>query len=629
MWKNFSTRRKDISKRLHEAASAELNHLYRQSVIERHLGRFGVHDHVEDLIHTPLGMFFYNQRFLFLLAALMYVILLHAMILVANTSDVVRETVWYLTYILFFTGLATLASHGWFRKKVSLNAGEMSLSAGRGLQPTSPAVSQALPPIFQAYFMLDFAILLSATFYGTWRDFPVRSLSFLAIANTVVYTAYLANDPNIRRRLYTLTAIVGLTLACYVYSIQGFSVPRPFESPQISILYFSPMIAAVFLTMFTVLLISRLRNLEYYLTRRYLHLLGELSKRLALPSETTPEEETRPGPNSYRTWSRGQPYYDELTRILTDVCSYGPPFWFSVARFWAVEPTKVGKSACIPLASVNCLSSRNIPELVATHAQDPEHSKLTIVSSLPRALGDASQPNIPCAVLSIARENSRAAILELRGRENGPPLLPYDRAFLESVQSQLTTVTSMRHYALMAQSLRSMDSLLAVPNKKALLDGAADIMCTLLQASACIVLLKSTHSNQLEVEATVNVDEKKLALDEYIVPIDLKSQTGTCAVTVEPVWWDNVPENRGEFSEPLLGVLERAIGQQIVSWAAFPIASSEGRLLGVIKVLNRTSPYEGFTVFDRELGWAMSMRLYIILRKFLSEEEAHLAELSG
>ena len=194
----------------------ELPPLYRYAIVLSHGSIFekvvrwlglSYDDETETLATSPLGMFFYNQRFLFFALGLVYILALLIAALLTHRPNAL-PTVVLVTTFWAAAVLITLFLHGRFIRKV-----------GALLQYSS---STDFPPVFYPYVVLDSALVLGLVFVGSWLlHVDLHYFAFLLLANTIVYSACVGAYVGARRTGARVPVLLLIFIAALLIATKG------------------------------------------------------------------------------------------------------------------------------------------------------------------------------------------------------------------------------------------------------------------------------------------------------------------------------------------------------------------------------------------------------------------------
>jgi signal transduction histidine kinase len=609
MLKYFADLLKDEAKRLHQ-----------ESIIFRTFGRLRVRgrclfdDRVRALQGRPLGMFFYNQRAIFLGCGAVALIGLGAALAALPHTPEMTLTALVLAAFWVADAAATLLLHRSFIRKLDVWS--------RLKTPTE------FPPLFDRYFLIDSFFVLLLVLTGRLLHLGLDAFIFLLFANLVVYSAYINGAPEANPRARAafeiiLAAQFALILPFSLNVSIGAGAPRWFYAP----LYILPMLSMLLVTVFSVSMVSRLRTIEHEITIRRFKLAGDFEAALSTEMPTKPAGKAGYG----RTEAARRQFERQVQRALKDLCSLPPPFWYRSACLWYAERRKDPESdqgyreLLLPGPSYNFKEADEhrdgisdsegllgSPEIVLLHSV-----KCRLEEGQDKSFNLRGHLDAPAAFIPLRDENrARAGVLALYGEEGGPPLQRQDLEFLKLLRSILSNTIEQWDSRYRAVAQREMDELFQLGNLTQVFKQAARIMQKYLSADGCMILFRpDPNADEMHVIAREGFGPSIYEKNLYVVGT---GQTGLCAKNRQVIRWDDVPRHREVFDPKSLSEMERAHGKPILSWMAIPIGTRKN--YGVIKVVNRNTRCSWFTDEDEQLGKSLAFRLFIIIEKFLYVE---------
>jgi signal transduction histidine kinase len=513
---------------------------------------------------------------------------------VLPSNDRTSETLWLLAGAWFADVAVTLLLHKTFTTKLSAWAGS----------PTS----NEFPPLFDHYFLLDSLIVLLLILAGKLLNLYLDAFAFLFFANSVVYGSYLyIRGAGTINRYSTALFLLQIAITLVLFSTMRIDVeePRWFYV----ILNTSPLIGMALITVFSVLMISLLRTIEHRITQTRLRLLGRYEKIL---SEHSPTEDTEPG-------FYARQFREQSTKVLRHLCSLDYPFWYQSACLWFVEQHQDRGEVFLPGPRINFEEADKFEDGIEDNFEPLESSDLLVVHSLKRQFEDEARGilgfrrdiNAPAAFISLRRHGRRIGLVSLYGKENGPPLLQEEEAFLRTFGSILSNTMEQWEGRYKVLPHKEMNNLFSCQSLEDVFPRAVRILKKYLDAGACMVIFRPDPTKpNMEVVAR---DGFRSFSAKFEVG---DGQTGKCAELGQSIRFDYVPWHLEDFNRSRLKALEKAHGRKIKSWMAIPIGPRELNY-GVIKVVNSEFPCSWFTDYDQELGEDLARRLYVMIEKFL------------
>lgn len=598
-------------------------HLCQDSLIHRFLH---IDDHVKELQQSPAGMFFYNQRAVFFAGSGLFLIVVTGLTLIL-TGHKEQRTVLVLWIFWSIAVGYTLGLHSRFRKHLALLS--------------SSAVTNTLPSLFGEYFLLDFSAVFFMIVCGKAQGLSLHPFALLLVANTIVYSAYVGGG-----RGFGLF-IPGILYLLLILTFLFFPVPSATMMSQPpawfnTLLYLGPLSSMLIVTVISVTLISWVRSSEYQNTQLQLELLGKYESILA--GADRQRESSKDAEHSEKY---SEVYFRSHVRaVFEDLCSHKTLFWYDSACMWLIKKHQDHDGPLLVLGtSFNFDEIRDLEqgldgskgflstkELVVINSMKYRRGKLREFQPRFRANVDA-----PAGFVPLERHGKRIGVIALYGKEVGPPPQRQDRAFLRSLGSIVSNTMEQWEGRFKTFPQRDLNDLFNCQSLDEVFDQVVVILQKYLLAGACEVIFRpNERGKEMKIVAALGFLEDRLNI-EYIVG---RGKTGECAQKGITIRHDDVAKHRDEGFDPqYLGSLEVAHGKPILSWMAIPIGK-KGHNHGVIKVVNRTSPWKWFTDEDQQLGEDLAFRLQVIIEKFQyieetvvakteAEEQAKKAELSA
>jgi signal transduction histidine kinase len=579
--------------------------LYQESIVYRLFGQIRVfgkypfNDHVSSLRSRPLGVFFYNQRAVFLAGGALFLILLAVLTWLLPSNDQTSKTILILAAFWFADVFVTLLLHKSFTYRLNAWAGLTS--------------ADGFPPLFDQYFVLDSLIVLLIIVVGRLLNLHLDAFAFLFFANSVVYGSYLymrGEEEISRKSTIVFLLQIAITLALFVTMRLSVDDPKWFHI----ILNTSPLIGMALVTLFSVLMISMLRTIEHRITLTRLKLLGRYEMVL---SEYAPGDDGEAG-------FYARQFRDQATKVLRNLCSLGHPFWYDSACLWFAEDHEDHtRPVLLPGPRINFDEVDDFEEGIEDTSGFLESNDLLLLRSLKRhSVGESTgilmfrqNLNVPAAFISLRRHGRCIGLLSLYGKENGAPLLHGEEAFLRTLGSIISNTMEQWEGRYKLLPHKEMNNLFSCESLEEVFPNAVKILKKYLDAAGCMVIFRSDPTKP-EMEIVAREGFRKIP-DHYQVG---EGQTGKCAELGESIRWDYVPAHLKEFSTSRLKALEKAHGAKIKSWMAIPIGPKE-KNYGVIKVVNSLFPCSWFTKYDQELGEDLARLLCVMIEEFLRIKE--------
>ncbi len=590
--------------------------LYQDSIIHHYSG---INDRVRILQHSPLGMFFYNQRAIFFGLGGLFLLVLTLIIWLRPHTEQMLMTVLLLSVFWGVGVNLTMALHLKFIRELKVWA-------------KSPVYKRPLP-VFGRYFLLDFFVVLLMIFIGRRLSLNLDMFTYLIIANTVVYSAYLGGG-----RKFNFSIIVPLLVVTFML-FPGRSIDEHEKNLFYIVLFYGPLIGMFLVTVLSVSLISWLRATEQQITHKQLLLLGQyvdiLSEVTLEPSKTevvkSAATKKQSGKSGGKQISQHLEQYDErrfreqAQKVLEHLCSLGEPFWYDSACLWFVENHQEHGKLLLIGPNVNfdqaTQSSKGIDATKGFLSSD----EFVMLSSLKNRKGKWSEHsprfyselNAPAAFIPLRRRKERVGVLAIYGKEGSALPGRQEGAFLRSLGSIISSTMEQWEGRYKDFPQKEMDDLFECKSLDEVFGRVVKILQKYLMAEGCMVIFRrDPNDKKMMVKAVEGFDKSVYAL-KYEAG---RGQTGGSAQKNISIRCDDVRTNRKNFDRELLESLEKAHGKEILSWMSIPIGSGD-KNFGVIKVVNSIFRCEWFTERDQKLGEDLARHLQVIVEKFLYNEQ--------
>lgn len=551
-------------------------------------------------------MFFYNQRFLFFAGSGLFLLTISGLT-VRLGGDVEFRTIITLWFFWFIGVGYTLALHSRFRKRLG--------------QLADTATTSKLPSLFGEYFILDFCTVSVMIFSGRSQGLNLDAFAFLLVANTIMYGAYVGSG-----RGFSLL-IPGVLYLLLIFTFLFLQLPRT-EAVKLppkgldTLLYWGALGSVLIVTVVSVTLISWIRALEYQTTQRQLGLLGKYESLLA---GTDDERKSQSNIEQVEKFSERN-FRRRVLAVLEDLCSlHKQIFWYDSACMWLVKNHKDRGPLLVPGPSINFEETTDVKQGINASLGFLSGKELLIINSMKYRRGKLAEikprfradVDAAAAFIPLKRSRERIGVLALYGKEAGPPPQRQDRAFLQSLGQIVSNTMEQWEGRFRTFPQRDMNDLLKCRSLDDVFKRVVKILQEYLLAGACEVIFRpDAGGEQMKVVSALGFIKNRVDL-EYLTT---RGKTGECARKGETIRYDDVNEHRAEFDAEYLRSLEKAHGKPILSWMAIPIGKN-GHNHGLIKVVNRTSPWGWFTDEDQQLGEDLALRLLVIIEKFLYIKE--------
>jgi signal transduction histidine kinase len=591
---------------------SETARLYNESIVYRVFGKIRIRgkypfdDRVASLLYSPLGMFFYNQRAIFFGIGLLFILGLYVFATVRPSQSLQVVPTTLLLFGVWLTAVvSTLFFHNSFQQKLYAWA----------IRPTG----DELPPMFDRYFLLDFVLIIGLVIVGRVLSMPLEGFAFLLFANTIVWSAYIGGG---RHSNPLVVSILLLILVGGLFLFFSGPIQTPSQDWFHLALYAGPLIGMSFITIFCVVMIARLRNIEHRITQGHLMLLGQYEEQLSIP----PVDPLTTDGEFLRERYSEQKFHMLVSKVLESLCSLGWPFWYHRACLLFLEEHQDRGELFLPGPRFKFDEGDKYVEGVEPSlmgfidCQDLTvyHPSKYSVEECSRILEDFRPAlTAPAAFIPLRQEGKRIGVLALYGKESGVHMQRPEEAFLRSLGSIISN--TMQQWAGRYKTFpqREMDDLFQYQTLEEVFPRAAQILRQYLIAKGCMVIFRRDPKNEvMEIVAKEGFTDA-IFKNKYVSG---RGQTGMCSKLGLAKRRDDVSNHDEEFDVEYLKTLAEAHKAPIVSWMAIPIGPSD-KNYGVIKVVNSEFRCSWFTEYDESLGKDLALRLQVIIEKFLQIKE--------
>ncbi len=567
-------------------------------------------DAVRPLSQSPAGMFFYNQRLIFFLSSASFLAVMSAWFAFDERNEVrTLTTLWF--FWLIGVGY-TLCLHSRFRRRL------------RRLW-VNETVSR-LPSLFGEYFLLDFFVVFLMVWMGRLQHLNLYSFAFLLVANTIVYSAYVGGG-----RGFSLL-VPGILYLLLILTFLGIPVPNVTAMLQASrwfdiLLYVGPVSSMLMVTIISVTLVSWIRGVENLTTQRELELLGNYENLLAGGETRRPHDKD---PDDPERWSEIQ--FRALVRnLFEDLCSHSRLFWYNSACMWLLKEHQVRGHLFVLGPFVNFPEAEEVAAGVNASQGFLSTNEVLIINSMKHRRGKLAEfsprfrasIDAPAAFVPLKRHGKKIGVLSLYGKEGGTLPQRQDRAFLRSLGSIVSNTLEQWEGRFRIFPQRDMNDLFKCQSLSEVFERVVAILQTYLLAGACEVIFRGNEEDlDMMVVAASGFERDRLGIG-YVAG---RGNTGECADRGETIRLDEItdPTQQG-FDAEYFRCLEDTYGKKVRSWLAVPIGGKRDNH-GVIKVINRISPWGWFTNEDQELAEDLAFRLHVIIKNFQHIQQTEIAK---
>lgn len=557
------------------------------------------------LRHFPLGLFYYNQRILFLGAAAFYgfgLFLYWYSILACHTT---RNLLGIL-----------LISLAWLIAAVGTIVIRIQLKRLSAIGVQTQEFFNEWPPVLVWYFRIDFFAILSVVVLGYVLGLKSNHYIVPLVGILVLYGAFVGK----KRELILLTSLLLGVIVLVSVQIVG---PMPIEeevTPQFEYLFaIGPILGALVGTILSLQIIYVIREIETSTIRHRFDLIDKYREWSRLAYTPSPIS-SNPNPRA------ATPFQKAAKKIMDDLCSQPKYFWAKSASIWFVANHQTRGAILLPALSHDTYlleDSKAGIELKSSDILGPWFVFSTRMQSAPissiSALSTLS--DAPAAGIPIKMGENKVGVLMVFGAFEGNAARTFDRILLREVSYVLSDALENNRLRKSAEAAEEIEGLFKLKSLEEVFSGAAKIMRKFLRAEGCMVAFRDDPNNS---EITV-VAQDGFRSSMVGVKYDNNSgQTFACANHGKTIRYDDVESNRSDFDPVRLSTIETALGRAISSWMSIPIGQSHNNF-GVIKVVNRAGTWNWFTNEDQQFGETLAFRLTVIISKFLEIHRRQIA----
>lgn len=580
--------------------------LSRESIIALAQRKLGVPrrlrvETVTRLRYFPLGMFFYNQRAIFLLCSLLFCGVLTLILYLydwpaGDHRGCFEQAIWLLSMAWGVTALTTAALHRQFVKRLDLWKPDRDYDQ--------------MPEKFEVYFLVDSLVLIAVLVIGLFVGLPLHPLVMLLVLNVVIFGTYVGQ----KRRKWVLVLGTAAAALIILYATLGREVTHGF--PGI-ILAYGPIVGGVLFALPTISIVMTLRHRDKRTAERRSHLMTEFASML------------QPRELDNGTGQDAIAEYDSAVgRVLQKLCSdeeHWEPLWYRSGCLWYMHYHQDRGHVWFAGPRYQCkLRARALEEGLTGFPELNSDRGHQFVISQKRASAEStsyarildSSQDAPAALVRAGRTENQLGALVLRGSETGPPIRDHSHVFLNAIAAYMAEAHFQARDRKKLAAVREMDALFAEENPDIVFETAAQILKSYLGASGCLILYREdVNAREFAVKARPGFDDS-LSVLTYKELRSGKCQSWDCVSECRSIKWDDVQKNLAQFNLRLLRRQEKALGESILSWMAIPIGDT-GEVHGAIKVMNAKGLPPWFTDFDMELAEMLAVRLHEIIRRSL------------
>ena len=590
-----------MKERFQELKRAELRKVCQRSVLNRVFSWLPFvsdtgPDHVEALRHSPIAMFFYNTRIMFLGVGFVYILLLAA---VALTEENVESS---------FTNSALILSVTWLAVTVISLVRTPSFASRLNEWTVDPNAKEC-PPGVQFYFAVDFTALSFLIIAGWVFHAQLEHFLLLLIAETLLFSAFGG-----RSILVLLMTVVTLALLLYELVIEAnylSQVPIDIDGNGI-LLVVGPVVGTLIGTTYSVLALRWINWVDRLSYRIRLSMLEEFKQAVTQTFTNVARDDAKLDQDNQFT----SPYRELVTAILERLCKNRWPIWESSACLWirgsqqdTNEVLRLGPSCNFYPEHARQITTSASQGLIARR-------EFSLVRSLQpeKVAADHGvfEPfrGCPAAFIPVSLVNRHLATLVLIGKTMGYPVRVHDIPFLKFLGYLIQDVIHESIDLRYAKADSTIDALYDSETPQDALNIAADKCRFFLRAKGCAIIQPDDTGGGFVVAS-------RSGFNSTITELDCNSEFShlkVCTTLQQPDRWDDVISHSDRFDRDELNVLSRALGEPVKSWLAIPMLNGT-ETAGAIFFVNRQSPWRWFTEDDESFAKDLAQKLHRVVDK--------------
>jgi signal transduction histidine kinase len=465
----------------------------------RHVG-LSYDDDATVLAASPLGMFFYNQRFLFFALGLLYIVALQIAATVTDTPNT-RTTVMLVLAFWSAAVAVTLLAHKRFIRQVAAH-----------MEQTP---SSDFPPVFYSYVVFDSALVLGLVFLASWQfQVDLHYFAFLLLANTIVYCACAGAHVSSRRTFAAIPVLLLIFIAALLIVTRGMR-----NGLFVAFRDMGPVLGMAVVAVMAVAIVSAVRQREQKLMHSQVKMLGRLEEDLGGSSIYQLKSEAKLTPK--------EQFEQRLRAALKRLTTIDNAFGYRGARIWFIDERDEHRAYLLPgpfhgiksfnadvsalQASTELLQARTI-RVVRNSKELP---------FLPEPIRDDYElANESVAYVPVLANGRLAAALTFHGLPEDPGTKHHQETFLYSVSAILADTLVQADVRHSSQATEAIDALFRFESLSDVLPKAAEIFMRSTRAEACLIATRSKASDtEVRLVAASGFRRKtsEIAFDDDVV----------------------------------------------------------------------------------------------------------------
>jgi signal transduction histidine kinase len=542
---------------------------------------FSYDDKAAVLASSPLGMFFYNQRFLFFTLGFLYIIAL----LIAATFTRTENSKTTVALVFAFWCAAVLITwvlHKSFIRKVALHLQHASASD--------------FPPVFYPYVVLDSALVLGLVLFGKWFHVDLHYFAFLLLANTIVYCACAGAYVASRRTYAAIPVLLLIFVASLVLATQGLrnDVFAAFRD-------IGPVLGMAVVAVMAVAIVSAVRQREQKLMDSQVEMLGRIEEDLGGSNIYHPRPEAR---------LTAKDQFDQRLRVALKRLTENP-FGYRAARLWFIDERDETTSFLLPGPFHGMKSFyAPLPSLEASSALLQAREPCIVMSSrnlaiLPEPVReDPEIANETAAYVPVLAKGRLAALLALYGLPEDPGASHHQKPFLHSVSAIIADTLVQADGRHSSQAQEAMDALFLHDSLSDVLPRTADVFMRSTRAEACLIAIRNaSDSMAVDVIASSGFRGKMKGtkfVGNSVAEVSIRNQPWLA--------------RDSEIGADVRLQLETLLGKPVYSTLAIPFSADQ--ISGVVLLVNSTGRAPWFSQIDVHLSRRLAHVVGRLIERF-------------
>jgi len=459
----------------------QLSPLYRYAIILSRGSLFGqvlrraglaYDDETAALAASPLGMFFYNQRFLFFALGFLYIVALR--VAAAFTGAPKTRTTVGLIFVFWLTAVViTLLAHKRFIRKVASH-----------MEQTP---SSDFPPVFYSYVVFDSVLVLGLVLLASWQfHVDLHYFAFLLLANTIVYCACAGAHVSSRRTFAAIPVLLLIFIAALLIVTKGMR-----NDLFVAFRDIGPVLGMAVVAVMAVAIVSAVRQREQKLMHSQVEMLGRLEVDLGnIPVK--PEAKV----------TAKEQFERRLRVALKRLTTIDNPFGYRGVRIWFVDERDENAAYLLP-GPFHGVKSINVDVSALQASPELLQSKgIRVVQNsrelpfLPAPISEDSQiAHESAAYVPVLANGRLAAVLTFYGLPEDPGTSHHQETFLHSVSAIIADALVQADVRHSSQATETIDALFHFESLSDVLPRAAEVFMKSTRAEACLIATRAANED--------------------------------------------------------------------------------------------------------------------------------------